>query len=340
MRYDVEADWQLLNTCNFRCTYCFFDDARLGEKLRTFATPEQWRTGFDATGKVWLLHMTGGEPTIYPRFAELCSALTERNYISVNSNLTCASFLKFAEQIDPARVSFINAGLHLDEREGRSAVTSFLRHAEALNAAGFPVFASYVATPEALDRFDEAAALLRPLGLYPVPKLLRGNHAGRFYPNGYTAAARQRFKAYMAAAREFYAPKLARMSEPPSINMFDDDRHMLAVPSFKGLSCDAGRRFVHIEPNGDVHRCSSKLALGNLLDGTFTPLAGPKPCDTSYCFYFCKKYADVGAIREPTLLDLMTQRIRGRMVVPPFLSAMRKRSRHRILSRPGKSGSS
>ncbi len=23
MRYDIEADWQLLNTCNYRCDNCF-----------------------------------------------------------------------------------------------------------------------------------------------------------------------------------------------------------------------------------------------------------------------------------------------------------------------------
>ena len=30
-KYDIEADWQLLNTCNYRCEYCFFPDAVLGE---------------------------------------------------------------------------------------------------------------------------------------------------------------------------------------------------------------------------------------------------------------------------------------------------------------------
>src|SRR5215468_5799974 len=100
MRYEVEADWHLLNTCNYRCEYCFFPAETLGEKLRIFATPEGWRSAFDAMGRVWLLHLTGGEPSIYPDFFELCRILTERHYISINSNLTGSSLAQFAQHID------------------------------------------------------------------------------------------------------------------------------------------------------------------------------------------------------------------------------------------------
>ena len=33
MRYDIEADFILLRTCNSRCDYCFVPGARLGEKI-------------------------------------------------------------------------------------------------------------------------------------------------------------------------------------------------------------------------------------------------------------------------------------------------------------------
>jgi len=41
MRYQIEADWHLLNICNYRCDYCFFSDEFLSAKLPTFATAEQ-----------------------------------------------------------------------------------------------------------------------------------------------------------------------------------------------------------------------------------------------------------------------------------------------------------
>src|SRR5262245_1369852 len=47
----------------------FFPPAVLGEKLTVHGEPDVWRRAFDRTGLTWLLHITGGEPTIYPRFA-------------------------------------------------------------------------------------------------------------------------------------------------------------------------------------------------------------------------------------------------------------------------------
>ena len=87
MNYDVEADWQLLNTCNYRCGYCFFPADTLGEKLKAAGTSEEWATAFGRTGLTWLLHITGGEPSIYPHFADLCERITREHFISLNSNM-------------------------------------------------------------------------------------------------------------------------------------------------------------------------------------------------------------------------------------------------------------
>ena len=51
MKYDIEADWSLLDTCNYRCGYCPIPHEKLGSKLRTFATVDAWRAAFDAGGK-------------------------------------------------------------------------------------------------------------------------------------------------------------------------------------------------------------------------------------------------------------------------------------------------
>jgi MoaA/NifB/PqqE/SkfB family radical SAM enzyme len=291
MRYEVEADWHLLNTCNYRCDYCFFSADTLGEKLRIFATPQEWRSAFDATGKVWLLHLTGGEPSVYPDFFELCRILTERHYISINSNLTGSPLTEFAQHIDPSRVSFINAGLHLQERESRSGYPKFLRNAELLRCKGFPILVSLVATPMALARFEEAVALLQPIGLFPIPKLLRGSFERRRYPNAYTELDKVQFRLFSAEARKFYEPFLARMAQRPSIDMFSDDAYLDRVPRFTGLSCDAGYRFASIKPDGDAFRCGPELYLGNILRRTFALRSGAAPCNTTYCFYFCRKYA-------------------------------------------------
>ena len=291
MNYDIEADWKLLNPCNFRCSYCFIAPSQLASKMRCYASAAEWKAAFAKTGKTWLLHMTGGEPSIYFDFAALCRAVTEDHFMSLNSNLTHGAIAEFARSVDPRRVSFINAGLHLEEREARIGHASFLRHADLLRDAGFPLFVSMVATPTALRRFDEAAQLLRPLGLFPVPKLLRETFEGRQYPGAYTPAEKVRFGVLAEAARAFYGGALAGRAERPSIDIFGDDAFVDGTPSYAGRSCEAGRRFVSIEPDGGVFRCSPKTRLGNLLAGSFAPRPAPAPCDTSYCFYFCQKYA-------------------------------------------------
>jgi MoaA/NifB/PqqE/SkfB family radical SAM enzyme len=291
MNYNIEADWQLLDTCNYRCDYCFFGPETLGSKLRTFASPEGWKSAFDATGDVWLLHMTGGEPSIYPDFVELCENLTARHFVSINSNLTHCSLQNFARRIDPSRISFINAGLHLEERELRNGHHSFLSNADLLRSSNFPILVSLVATPTALERFPEAIALMKPVGLFPIPKLFRGTLGGRSYPEAYTDGDKRRFKTFAEQARDFYQPLIAKMDDPPSIDALNDDLFLEGLPSYRGLLCDAGDRFVQILPNGDVFRCGGSSSQGNILNGTLVRRSKPAPCDTQHCYYFCNKYS-------------------------------------------------
>lgn len=70
--YEIEADWVLLRACNFRCNYCAIPPEELGGRIKLHATASEWLEAFNATGKSWLLHITGGEPSIYPGFVELC----------------------------------------------------------------------------------------------------------------------------------------------------------------------------------------------------------------------------------------------------------------------------
>src|SRR5581483_2342857 len=267
-RYDLEIDWHLLDTCNFRCGYCFFPPERLAAKLATFASVDEWRDAFDALGRTCLLHLTGGEPSIYPDFVALCAALTKNHYLSIKTNLTHPSLIEFTQTIDPSRIAFINAGFHLEERERRPGHTTFLRHADLLHAKGFPIIISLVATPSVLARYEEVAEILRPTGLVVVPKLFRGWFAGKRYPESYTTVELDRFTQFCVAARSAYAPLFARNGEWPSIDMLHDDERNGSVPNFTGVSCEAGRRFVALDPRGNVFRCG-KDRLGNILDRTF-----------------------------------------------------------------------
>lgn len=291
MRYDIEADWTLLHTCNYRCGYCFWSHETLGSKMTGLPDAAAWVDAFHGTGKVWLLHMTGGEPSLYPDFVTLCERLAERHYLSINSNLSRPSIAEMASRVDPSRISLVHAALHPDQRIRRAGWDAFSRNIEALAAHGHAVLISVVATPVALAKFETIARLCEPLGLRPVPKLLRGFHQGRRYPASYTAEERDAFRSASRWAREGYREFAASRAELPTVWPLHDDEWLDRSHDFRGSDCDAGLRFVAIHPDGSVFRCGSRTSQGNLLRGDFRQRDAASPCDDSYCFYFCRKHS-------------------------------------------------
>src|ERR1035438_7664723 len=99
MTFDIEADWTLNLLCNYDCDYCFCR-ASTEHRLVGRISPEQYLEFFNSTGKIWLLHLTGGEPFFHPNFVGLCRTLTSRHFISVNSNLSSHRVRDFAAEID------------------------------------------------------------------------------------------------------------------------------------------------------------------------------------------------------------------------------------------------
>jgi len=288
--YDIEADWKLLRGCNFRCTYCFSSPEVLATKIGAHAKPETWQEAFDATGLTWLLHITGGEPTAYPEFSRLCQLLTQCHYLSINTNLSLDTVLSLIGVVDPRRIRFVHAAFHPDERERKNGIAAFVQRAVTLRDAGFTMLITMVATPGVLANFDELAGPIRDAGLAVTPKILRENFQGKRYPDAYSEVDKALFRAALAGGQTAYQNVLDGMGEAPTINFFSDEDYLDGVPSFKGRECDAGHRFVAITPEGNVSLCGGPQ-LGNMLDGSLRLRNKSSACNTTYCVYFCAKYA-------------------------------------------------
>ncbi|WP_293883475.1 radical SAM protein [Sphingomonas sp.] len=309
MKYDIEADWKLLDSCNYRCGYCFFSPESLGAKIKGLPSASEWIDAFDGTGRTWLLHVTGGEPTLYPEFTRLCVGLSRNHYLSLNTNLSQRSIRSFAEQVDPARISLIHAAIHPEQRIRGQGWTVFLDNLEHLAKFQSAVMVSVVATPAVLADYDTIVRALEPSGFRPVPKMLRGPAEGGIYPDDYTDTERSIFRGAAAWARLGYDRLENDVSEQPTIWPLYDDELLAQKRRFVGHDCDAGHRFVAIQPDGAVHRCSAQTTLGNILSGDFAVQSGPARCHTTYCSYFCNKYSrrtyfdfgTVGALAGPAL---------------------------------------
>ncbi|HKQ30140.1 MAG TPA: radical SAM protein [Burkholderiales bacterium] len=291
MNYDIEADFILLRTCNYRCAYCFLPPEALGEKLVVHATPQVWEEAFNRNNKIWMIHITGGEPTFYPGFAELGRRLSQRHYLSLNSNLTGRELAGFAESVDPKRVIRINAGYHPAERHARRGNELFLRNVVKLRELGFSTMISVVATPEVLAEYDSIIEALVPTGLMPMPKVMRGLYRGRRYPDAYSDQERQEFCRRSLTAEQWYLDLLTPNHLRSTIGLAIDRHHLDRRKIYIGTPCAAGRDMVRIDPDGTVHRCGTNgPSMGNLLQGTWARAERALPCDRNYCFYYCEKY--------------------------------------------------
>lgn len=246
---------------------------------------------FDSTGLIWLLHLTGGEPFIYPHFIELCQLLTEKHYISINSNIDSPRVKRFAEVVDPERVDYINCGVHIQQRAERNNIERFIANFLTLKSAGFDVFASCVMYPEVFHDFDETWMWYMRRGIPLIPKALQGQYSDGHYPDDYTVGERRCFTEHSHRAAEAYGDQFARRSEPPTINpLLDYMRFLDSLPDYRGRPCYAGMKFVRIRENGDIRRCGPADTIGNIVSGRFELRAGPSKCTEVECPYFCEKY--------------------------------------------------
>ncbi len=119
---DIEIVWKLLDPCNFRCSYCF----RSNFDKHKFMDIDKIVEGFNGLGLTCQISITGGEPFLFPNFVDLCKKLTERHIIRLATNSSRKEIYRFAEEIDPNRVSSINLNIHLEERIRLNLMEDFI----------------------------------------------------------------------------------------------------------------------------------------------------------------------------------------------------------------------
>lgn len=267
--------WNMTRKCNFRCSYCYFPhDAspitenvpveRVLELLEQVSGPVSGQKPEQPTGKelfspAWVIGLTGGEPLLYPGFIHICQALTRDHCIGLDTNLSVSAKVReFAQTIDPSRVAYIYASLHIEERERLKGVDAFIRNVVLLQERGFKVIVNSVLHPTLVGRFPGDREYFARHGVEIIPRPFKGEFAGRHYPQAYGSEVKAIFADYPQAG--------AKM-----------------VYNFKGVPCHGGQRFIRMEPDGTVLRCSGdKTKLGNVLESVQLN-SSPQPCQVTKC---------------------------------------------------------
>lgn len=153
----------LTNRCDLACAHCYAPKSR--HELRYDAVTG-WLAELDASGTLGV-GFGGGEPTLYPRFIELCQHAAHKTQLSV-------TFTTHGHHIDDAmadelrgNVHFIRLSMdgvgHTYETIRRRSFNDFLVHMKLVRTiASFGI--NFVVNEHTLPDLDEAVAIAADLG--------------------------------------------------------------------------------------------------------------------------------------------------------------------------------
>jgi MoaA/NifB/PqqE/SkfB family radical SAM enzyme len=259
--------WVMNQRCNFTCEYCFYTKEYLAvenPKVGKYS-PQHIAEKFNKTGQEWYIYLNGGEPFLYPKFNELCEELTQKHYISINSNISTSNCIDFADRIDPKKVYSIEASLHIEEREQRNGLKRYLKNFLNFQEKGFPIQVVYVTYPDLFDRIEDDIHMLKSEGIKIINlKVFRGYYKLKYYPQSYTEHQREIIEKHALDKNE--------------INILEESL------SYFGKKCGAGYDFFLMDPEGDVRRCSSSAkSYGNFFEGTFKIDKQARACPFLQC---------------------------------------------------------
>jgi pyruvate-formate lyase-activating enzyme len=262
--------WRLNQACNFDCAYCFregVDTERRREHPECGRySPSEIASFFDSTGRTWRIHMTGGEPFLYPKFVELARALSQRHQLTINTNLFTPNVRDFADSVPADRIHGIYATAHIEELDKRpGGMERFAQNCICLQDRGFAVRLKYIAWPPFLSRMETDIAYFQSKGIERIEtKIFRGRYAGRSYPKHYTRRERKRLK---------------------SGNLSHYEQAILSEkPDFQGRVCMAGHRAFNMDIGGNLSRCCTiSESYGNLFEQDYRLDGPPTPCPVNNC---------------------------------------------------------
>jgi MoaA/NifB/PqqE/SkfB family radical SAM enzyme len=257
--------WHINDLCNFKCEYCFFpyfdkENPDVGK-----LSPQEILNALNATNRKWHLFIAGGEPLLYPNFAELVTTLKPHHPIQISTNLYNKKVKDFASAVTPDGIIIINASLHIGHHNEKSLL-QFIKNYHMFREKGFPIMVSYVTYPPLLERMKNDFRFLHEQGIETVvPLTYHGTYEGKHYPESYT----QREVSLIKDVIDKYPLEV--------LNTTDSMK-------FKDMLCRAGKDFFYMNITGDLFTCGTILKpMGNLFDGTFRPNEKPMRCSAHRC---------------------------------------------------------
>ncbi|HLD29536.1 MAG TPA: hypothetical protein VJC03_04280, partial [bacterium] len=232
----------------------------------------RWKEIWDAVAQRYgegHLHISGGEPFIYPDFISLAAHLIKNFTVEFDTNLSF-DVDEFMAKVGTERVKFATA-FHPRFADFEIYIGKLLK----LKKAGYDLGVNYVAYPEQLAEMGEYRKRFEEVHISFDIMPFRGTYRGREYPEGYTEEEK----------------RLLRSIDPRTASRMLDvyaggENKGKPLNPHKGKKCRMGQVYVKIHPDGQAYRCcliKEKGKKGNIIEGTFAFDEDPQVCDLDKC---------------------------------------------------------
>jgi MoaA/NifB/PqqE/SkfB family radical SAM enzyme len=255
--FEVQAS--LLNACNLRCVYCKCPEIKV-----TLMTTEQWRTiirGLSALGTI-RIKFQGGEPTLRADFREISAEARRAGLITavVTNGLPVADEPALLDNLDEVVFSLDSVTPEINDRlRGEGTHAHVVRAIDIALGRGLRTYVNMVVNSETIGELEAMLEFCeaRGLGLNAQPVLFGGQYADATthhlaLTSEQTRTMHTRLGEWKRQGRRliFSAQTYERAVDWP-------DYDVQTTRSAGESACMAGKFYVHIEPNGDVHPCVS-----------------------------------------------------------------------------------
>ena len=253
--FEVEAS--LLNACNLRCVYC-----KCPEIKTTLMTTEQWRTiihGLRVLGTI-RIRFHGGEPTLRPDFRELCAEAQRAGIITgvTTHGLQVADQPALLDYLDEVVISLDSVTPEINDRlRGEGTHAQVVRAIDIACGRRLRTYVNMVVNRENLGELEAMLEFCEARGvclhMQPVTSYwMYADATAR--PLELTPEEVQTMHRRLAAWKRQGRPLVFSAQAYEHAATWPD----YAVSTTRTVgesSCMAGKSYVHIEPNGDVHPC-------------------------------------------------------------------------------------
>ncbi len=273
--------WDIHYKCDYHCTYCFLHFEKDTASVKAvYLEPEKWsdiwRGIYDKYGSCHI-HVTGGEPFVYPGFIELVSRISVWHTFEFSTNFSF-DIDAFTAAVRPDRVK-ISPSFHPEFVSAGAFIEKYLSLKDKGYLLGVVTVVGY---PPLLEDLVKYRQVFYKAGIELIVYPYRGPYQERALPKEYNEEENG-LLSLMGAGKKV---SKELMDSYKSVGETETSESLPPAPE---KICAMGSSYAKILPDGEAFRCCAAVwnpaktwenwgGLGNIVNKTFSLFDSPKPC--------------------------------------------------------------